>query len=71
MRLLRILMFLFRLVFGVTFILSGFFKLTDPVGTGLIVSEYLRVLHLGFLDFGAVPFASWTSGRCPSACCCL
>ena len=56
MRLLRILMFLFRLVFGVTFILSGFFKLTDPVGTGLIVSEYLRVLHLDFLDFGAVPF---------------
>lgn len=56
MRLLRILMFLFRLVFGVTFVLSGFFKLTDPVGTGLIVDEYLRVLHLSFLDFGAVAF---------------
>ena len=55
MRLLRILMFLFRLVFGVTFILSGFFKLTDPVGTGLIVDEYLRVLHLSFLDPVAVP----------------
>ena len=54
MRLLRILMFLFRLVFGVTFILSGFFKLTDPVGTGLIVAEYLRVLHLSFLDPVAV-----------------
>ena len=56
MRFLRVLMFLFRLVFGITFILSGFFKLTDPVGTGLIVDEYLRVLHLTFLDFGAVPF---------------
>lgn len=56
MRFLRVLMFLFRLVFGITFILSGFFKLTDPVGTGLIVDEYLRVLRLTFLDFGAVPF---------------
>ena len=41
MRALRVLMFLLRLIFGVTFILSGFFKLTDPVGTGLIVEEYL------------------------------
>lgn len=56
MRFLRVLMFLLRLVFGVTFILSGFFKLTDPVGTGLIVEEYLNALHMGFLRFGAVPF---------------
>ena len=49
-------MFLLRLVFGVIFILSGFFKLTDPVGTGLIVEEYLGTLHLDFLRFGAVPF---------------
>lgn len=49
-------MFLLRLAFGVTYILSGFFKLTDPVGTGLIVNEYLNTLHLGFLRFGAVPF---------------
>ncbi|HIZ87174.1 MAG TPA: DoxX family protein [Candidatus Coprenecus pullistercoris] len=56
MRFLRVLMFLLRLVFGVTFILSGFFKLTDPVGTGLIVEEYLRTMHLGFLSFGSVPF---------------
>ena len=56
MRFLRVLMFLLRLVFGVTFILSGFFKLTDPVGTGLIVEEYLGALHLNFLRFGAVPF---------------
>ena len=49
-------MFLLRLIFGVTFILSGFFKLTDPVGTGLIVEEYLRTMHMGFLTFGSVPF---------------
>lgn len=58
MRFLRVLMFLLRLVFGVTYILSGFFKLTDPVGTGLIVEEYLNTLHLGFLRFGAVPFGT-------------
>ena len=56
MRFLRVLMFLLRLIFGVTFILSGFFKLTDPVGTGLIVEEYLRTMHMGFLTFGSVPF---------------
>ena len=56
MRLLRVLMFILRLLFGVTFILSGFFKLTDPVGTGLIVEEYLNALGLGFLRFADVPF---------------
>lgn len=56
MRFIRTLMFVLRLIFGVTFILSGFFKLTDPVGTGLIVEEYLNALHMGFLRFGAVPF---------------
>lgn len=56
MRFLRVLMFLLRLVFGITFILSGFFKLTDPVGTSLVVEEYLNTLHMGFLRFGAVPF---------------
>ena len=56
MRLLRILMFLLRLVFGVTYILSGFFKLTDPVGTGLIVEAYLNTLGIGFLRQGAVAF---------------
>lgn len=56
MRFIRTLMFILRLFFGVTYILSGFFKLTDPVGTGLIVEEYLNAMHLGFLRFGAVPF---------------
>ena len=39
-----------RLLFGVTFIISGFTKLIDPVGTGLVVKEYFSFMHLGFLD---------------------
>lgn len=50
MRLLRVLMFLFRMIFGFTYIFSGFFKLVDPVGTGLIVREYMNIMHLGFLS---------------------
>ena len=63
MRALRVLMFLLRLIFGVTFILSGFFKLTDPVGTGLIVEEYLRTMHMGFLSAqcrSEWPFRFWS-----------
>lgn len=43
-----------RLVFGVTFILSGFLKFMDPVGTSLIVKEYLAVFHIGFLESAAL-----------------
>ena len=39
-----------RLIFGITFIFSGFTKLIDPVGTGLVVKEYFAFLHLGFLE---------------------
>lgn len=39
-----------RVLFSLTFILSGIFKLIDPVGTGLIVDEYLRFMHLSFLS---------------------
>lgn len=46
----RYLLALFRLVFSLTFILSSILKLVDPVGTGLIVKEYLDFLHLGFLE---------------------
>ncbi len=52
----RALIFILRLLFGITFVLSGFFKVVDPVGTGLIVEEYLNALHLGFLRFTALPF---------------
>ena len=34
---------------GLTFLFSGLFKLLDPVGTGLIVSEYFKFFHVGFL----------------------
>ena len=43
-----------RLIFGLTFILSGFLKLTDPIGTGLIILEYLAVFHLGFLNAASI-----------------
>lgn len=43
-----------RLIFGLTFILSGFLKLTDPIGTGLIIKEYLAVFHMGFLDSASI-----------------
>ena len=41
---------------GVVFFVAGVLKLMDPVGTGLIVSEYFRFFHVTFLDFAAKPF---------------
>ena len=37
-------------VIGLVFLASGMLKLLDPVGTGLIVSEYFKFFHLGFLQ---------------------
>ena len=34
---------------GFVFFLSGILKLMDPVGAKLVVEEYLKFLHLGFL----------------------
>lgn len=34
---------------GLVFVISGLLKLLDPVGTGLIVSEYFKFFHAGFL----------------------
>ena len=50
----RFLRGLCRVLFALTFILSGSLKLLDPVGTGLIVKEYLGFMHLTFLDGAAV-----------------
>ena len=50
----RFLRGLCRVLFALTFILSGVLKLLDPVGTGLIVHEYLSFMHLDFLDSGAI-----------------
>ncbi len=41
---------------GLVFLSSGLLKLLDPVGTGLIVSEYLKFFHLGFLQGAAKAF---------------
>ncbi len=45
-----------RLIFGLTFVISGFFKLLDPVGTGLIFKEYLTAFHMVFLIPASVYF---------------
>lgn len=44
-----------RLIFGLTFVFSGFVKIVDPVGTSLVIKEYLNVAHLGFLSFVSLP----------------
>ena len=38
---------------GVVFFLSGIFKLLDPVGAGLVMADYFKFLHIGFMDFSA------------------
>ncbi|MBQ6762564.1 MAG: DoxX family protein [Bacteroidales bacterium] len=41
---------------GLVFLASGLLKLLDPVGTGLIVSEYFKFFHIGFLQGTAKAF---------------
>ena len=41
------------ILIGLVFLASGLLKLLDPVGTGLIVSEYFKFFHLGFLQGAA------------------
>ena len=50
----RFLRGLCRVIFALTFIVSGVLKLLDPVGTGLIVKEYLGFMHLDFMASAAV-----------------
>ena len=50
----RFLRGLCRVLFALTFILSGALKLLDPVGTGLIVKEYLGFMHLTALEPAAI-----------------
>ena len=35
---------------GLVFFISGILKLMDPVGTGLIIKEYLDFMHLDFME---------------------
>ena len=66
----RFLRGLCRVIFALTFILSGVLKLIDPVGTGLIVGEYLNFMHLTALEPAAVGLgvalatAEFTIGIC-------
>lgn len=45
------------LLIGIVFVLSGSFKLMDPVGTSLVTGEYLAFFHLNFLKWAAMPTA--------------
>lgn len=49
----RIIRKISALILGFTFFIAGFLKIMDPVGAGLVVSEYLKFLHLGFLRFAS------------------
>ena len=39
---------------GFVFFISGILKLMDPVGAGLVMKEYFKFLHLGFLNPTAI-----------------
>ena len=41
------------IIVGFIFFLSGIVKLMDPVGAGLVMSEYYSFLHIDFMDFSA------------------
>lgn len=41
---------------GLVFFISGILKLMDPVGAGLVMKEYFKFLHLGFLSFSSQAF---------------
>ena len=38
---------------GLVFFISGILKVMDPVGAGLVMKEYFKFLHLGFLSFSS------------------
>ena len=46
-----------RFLFGILFVLSGFLKAIDPIGSALKIKEYLGAFHLGFMDFISIPSA--------------
>lgn len=53
----RILGAICRLVFGILFVLSGFLKAIDPIGSALKIKEYFEAFHLAFMDFLSIPSA--------------
>ena len=40
-------------IVGFVFFISGILKLMDPVGAGLVVDEYYRFMHIGFISFSS------------------
>lgn len=44
----------YAFLIGTVFFMSGVFKLLDPVGNSLVVEEYLRFFHLGFMTPAAL-----------------
>ncbi len=46
-----------RVILGLTFLFSGFVKVIDPVGVGLIIEEYFKIA-----GFGSFPFFYQTMG---------
>lgn len=44
-----------RIIAGVVFIISGYFKAVDPVGTELKIREYMNAFDMGGLKFAALP----------------
>ena len=49
------------ILIGLVFLVSGLLKLMDPVGTGLIVGEYLKFFHMTFLQGAAKGFGMFLS----------
>ncbi len=40
-------------IIGFVFFIAGILKLMDPIGAGLVMLEYFKFFHLGFLNFTA------------------
>ena len=47
-------------IIGLVLFIAGLLKLMDPVGAGLVVEEYFKFLHLGFL----IPVSKAVGNRC-------
>ncbi len=46
-----------RFAFGILFVLAGYLKAIDPIGTSLKIKEYLGAFNLDFMDFLSIPLA--------------
>ena len=42
-------------IIGTVFFAAGLLKLIDPVGAGMVIGEYFKFFHLGFLVILAKP----------------